>query len=161
LLGTDFGMFVGGKGCNQALAAARSGARVRAIGRLGDDLFGAPFAEALAREGIVATWVTRDAETGTGVAFPVVEPHGQNSIIVLPRANAHVTPADVAAAAASGAFEGADVLLAQLEVAQPAVAAAVALAQARGVRVMLNPAPAPEPPAPRPPELMRQVDLLI
>lgn len=161
LLGTDFGMFVGGKGCNQAIAAARSGTPVRAIGRIGDDLFGAPFGEVLAREGIDATWVTRDAEAGTGIAFPVIEPNGQNSIIVLPRANAHVTPADMETAVASGAFDGADVLLAQFEVATETVAAAAELAHAHGLRVILNPAPAPEPPAPLPPALMRHVDLLI
>jgi ribokinase len=161
LLGTDFGMFVGGKGCNQAIAAARSGAQVRAIGRLGGDLFGAPFGEALAREGIDATWVTRDAEAGTGIAFPVVEPNGQNSIIVLPRANACVTPADVEAAVAAGAFDDAVVLLAQFEVATETVAAAAELAHACGLRVILNPAPAPEPPGPLPPSLLRHVDLLI
>ncbi|HEU5439687.1 MAG TPA: ribokinase [Ktedonobacterales bacterium] len=161
LLGTDFGMFVGGKGCNQAIAAARSGAQVRAIGRLGDDVFGAPFGEALAREGIDTTWVTRDAEAGTGIAFPVIEPNGQNSIIVLPRANARLTPADIEAAVAAGAFNEGAVLLAQFEVAVETVDATVELAHARGLRVILNPAPAPEPPAPLPSSLMRHVDLLI
>src|SRR5262249_3133915 len=92
LIGTDFGMFVGGKGNNQALAAARAGASVRVIGRLGEDTFAPPFLEALAREGIDVKWVLRDAEAGTGVALPLIEPDGQNSIVAIPRANLRVTP---------------------------------------------------------------------
>src|SRR5262249_36890344 len=125
LLGTDFGMFVGGKGNNQALAAARAGASVRAIGRLGDDLFAPPFLEALAREGIDARHVLCGPTEGTGVAMPLVEPDGQNSIVVIPRANLLVTPEQVRAAA--GAFDNGAVLLAQFEVTLPAVVAALEL----------------------------------
>src|SRR5262245_13328023 len=135
LIGTDFGMFVGGKGNNQALAAARAGARVRVIGRLGDDLFAPPFLEALAREGIDATRIVRDAEVGTGVAMPLVEPDGQNSIVVIPRANLRVTPEQVRSAA--DAFEEAAVLLAQFEVRVPTVVTALEMAHERGVRVLL------------------------
>lgn len=161
LVASDFGMFAGGKGSNQAIAAARSGAAaVRVIGRIGDDLFGAPFVELLAREGIDATWVTRDAEAGTGVAFPVIEPDGQNSILLVPRANQRVTPADIAAAA--DAFAGARVLLAQLEVACDAVIVAIERAHAAGLTVLFNPAPAPQPSeAPLPNALYPLVDVLL
>lgn len=160
LVASDFGMFPGGKGSNQAIAAARSGASVRAIGRLGDDLFGAPYVELMAREGIDAAWVTRDAEAGTGVAFPVIEPDGQNSILLVPRANQRVTPEDIAAAA--DAFAGARVLLAQLEVARDAVIAAAERAHAAGLTVLLNPAPAPQPSEePLPDALYPLVDVLL
>ena len=160
LMASDFGMFPGGKGSNQAIAAARSGAAVRAIGRLGDDLFGAPYAELMAREGIDGRWVTRDAEAGTGVAFPVIEPDGQNSILLVPRANQRVTPEDIAAAAA--AFVGARVLLAQLEVARDAVISAAERAHASGLTVLLNPAPAPQPSeAPLPDTLYPLIDVLL
>jgi ribokinase len=160
LVASDFGMFAGGKGSNQAIAAARLGAHVRVLGRLGDDIFGAPFLELLAREEIDARWVTRDAEVGTGVAFPVIEPDGQNSILVVPRANQRVTPAHISAAA--DAFAGAHVLLAQLEVARDAVIAAIEQAHSAGLLVLLNPAPAPEPPqAPLPDALYPLVDVLL
>ena len=108
LIGTDFGMFAGGKGCNQAIAAARSGADVRVIGRLGADTFAPIFQALLAREGIADRWVMLDETEGTGLAFPLIEPDGQNSIVVVPRANLRTTPDDVLAA--EEAFAGAAAL---------------------------------------------------
>ncbi|HST87031.1 MAG TPA: ribokinase [Ktedonobacterales bacterium] len=157
IVGSDFGMFAGGKGNNQAIAAARSGADVRVIGRLGEDVFAAPFVAALAREGIDARSVARDAEAGTGLAFPLIEPDGQNSIVVLPRANLALRPEHVRTAAA--AFDGAAVLLAQLEVPVETAAAAAEMARDRGMRVLLNPAPAPADGLPG--HLLRLVDVLV
>jgi ribokinase len=159
VLGSDFGMFVGGKGCNQAIAAARLGAPVRVIGRLGDDLFAPPFFEALERERIDAAWVVRDAAAGTGVAMPLIEPGGQNSIVAIPRANGQVTAEQVRAA--TDALTGAAALLAQFEVPLAAVVAALELARERGVRTLLNPAPAPEPAPPLDAPWWRLVDLLL
>ena len=159
VFGTDFGMYAGGKGCNQAIAAARSGAAVRVIGRIGDDIFSPPIFDVLARERLDATWVTRDPVAGTGIAFPVVEPDGQNSIIVLPRANFAVTPDDIRNAAA--AFDGASVLLAQFEVPVEAVGVAIALAHQRGLHVLLNPAPVPDPAPALPPEMLSAIDILL
>jgi ribokinase len=113
LMGERFGMFPGGKGFNQAVAAARLGAQVTMIGRLGTDRFSEPFLEALASEGIESRYVGRDPQSGTGISSPLVEPDGNNSIVFAPRANARLAPADIEAAAP--ALEVADALLLQLE----------------------------------------------
>src|SRR5919108_3032502 len=81
LVGTAFGMFIGGKGSNQAVAAARAGGQVEMIGRLGADSFAADIRAALEQEGIRLRHAVVDAEAGTGVAEIVVEPDGTNSII--------------------------------------------------------------------------------
>lgn len=155
VMGTNFETFVGGKGFNQAVAARRAGADVRVIGRLGDDPFGAEFRSFLHAEGIGAEHVLADAGSGTGVGLPVVETGGQNSIIIVPRANLHVTKHDVAAA--SNAIVSADVLLVQLELPMETVLAAVRLAHGAGVRVVLNPAPFAELPR----DLLAMVDVLV
>src|SRR5919199_2783916 len=82
LVGTAFGMFVGGKGSNQGVAAARAGAHVEMIGRLGADSFGKDIAASLANEGVGLRHAVRDPVHGTGVAEIVVEPDGVNSIVV-------------------------------------------------------------------------------
>jgi ribokinase len=159
VLGWDFGMFAGGKGCNQAIAAARAGADVRVIGRLGADTFAEPFRSILAREGIGTRWILTDFEEGTGVAFPLVEPDGQNSIVVVPRANLRLTDEDVVAA--EEAFDGASVLLVQMEVSLPAVWKAVELAHQHGLQVLFNPAPVPDPLPAFPSTLWPQIDFLL
>ena len=141
LVGTDFGMFLGGKGCNQAIAAARAGASTAMIGRLGEDDFGARFLEQLAEDGIDSSHVRLDAAAGTGVATPLVEHGGENSIVIVPRANHRITVDDVAAAAPM--IEEASVLLLQLELPLEVVEAAAHVANAAGTTVVLNPAPAP------------------
>jgi ribokinase len=152
-------MFVGGKGCNQAIAATRAGASVRVLGRLGADAFGEQFQKVLAREGIGTRWVTVDHEEGTGVAFPLIEPDGQNSIVIVPRANGRVTSDDIIAG--QEAFEGAEVLLVQMEVNLEAVWKAIDLAHQRGLSVLFNPAPVPDPLPTFPPELWPQIDYLL
>ncbi len=159
VIGHDFGMYVGGKGNTQAIAAARLGAPVRVIGRLGDDLFAAPFRDTLKREGVDASWVTTDAVEGTGLAMPLIEPGGQNSIVAIPRANMRVSAADVAAAAA--AFEGAGVVTAQFEVPLDAVRSAFERARAAGQWTLLNPAPAPQGSQAELRALLPLVDLLV
>lgn len=159
VFGSDFGMFVGGKGNNQALSAARAGARVRVIGRVGDDLFGQPFFDTLRVAGVDATHVLRDAEAGTGVAMPLIELDGQNSIVIVPRANGRVDAAQVEAAA--DAFDGAAVALAQFEVPLDAVMAALVIARAKGVRTVVNPAPVPDPAPSLDGGWLRLVDVLI
>ena len=143
IFGTDFGMFLGGKGFNQAVAARRLGASMRMIGRVGDDDFGRALRAALEREGIEAAGLVTDAEVGTGVAAPLIEESGENSIVSVPRANMRLTPADVEAAA----LVQTDVVLLQMEVPPQASLAAARRARAMGARVVLNTAPAGDLPA--------------
>ncbi|MGH3358860.1 MAG: ribokinase [Nocardioidaceae bacterium] len=141
LIGTGFAQHLGGKGLNQAVAAARSGADVHMIGAVGDDEYGAQFLDRLGAEGIDATHVMTTGR-GTGVGLPLVEPNGENSIVVVPRANLAVTPEDVRAAEA--AFATADLLLLQQELPLDSIREAARIAHEAGTSVMLNPAPALE-----------------
>jgi len=145
VLGEEFAEGVGGKGSNQAVAAARLGADAAFVGRLGDDRFAAD-AEALwDREGVDASAVDRVEHTHTGVGFVVVEEGGENAIAVAPGANEAFGAAAVREAAPT--VEGADVLLTQLEIGDEAVGAALETARAAGTESVLNPAPARDLPA--------------
>lgn len=155
LLGGPFHTFPGGKGANQAVAAARAGADVTMVGCLGDDAYGDLLRAGLEREGIDTTGVVRRDGVSSGVALIAVAPDGQNTIIVAPGANGTVTPETVEEFAAQ--ISAADVLLLQLEAPLPAIIRAASLARASGTRVILNPAPA----QPLPAELIRQADYLV
>ena len=154
VLGGRFVMAAGGKGANQAVAAARLGGAVTFVGRLGRDMFGRQTEENLRREGIDTRFLAWDEQVPSGIALIMVSAEGENSIAVAPGANGEMTPADVERAAE--AIASAQVLLLQLEVPLAAVERALDIARSHGVRVILNPAPA----APLPDELLRQVDLL-
>jgi ribokinase len=155
LTGTAFGLFIGGKGANQAVAAARAGGSVQMVGRLGADDFGNQIVTALDQEGVGLRHAVRDANEGTGVAGIVVEESGANSIVVVPRANGRLSAKDVQRA--RGAIGAAGVLLLQLEVPLEACAAAARVARSAGVTVVLNPAPAQD----LPDSLLAQVDVLV
>lgn len=156
VLGEAFQTFPGGKGANQAVAAARLATTpVRMIGRVGADAFGEALVTGLAADGVATTWVQRDAAAPTGVALITLDQAGQNTIVVAPGANARLTPEDVEAAAA--AFEGVAVVVVQLEIPLATVARAITLAHARGARVLLNPAPA----QPLPAAMLAAVDDLL
>jgi ribokinase len=142
IVGTSLEEFLGGKGCNQAVAAARAGASTAMVGRVGDDERGRAFLALLGREGIDASAVSVDTTVGTGVAVPLVEPSGANSIVILPQANAAIGPADLDAA--GPLLRRARVVLLQLELPVDVVVTAARLAQAGGATVVLNPAPVPE-----------------
>jgi ribokinase len=150
----DFGIFRGGKGFNQAVAARRMGARVAMIGRLGNDEFAGRFRAAFVAEGIDGSGVVVDDDEGTGVATPLIEADGNNSIVVAPRANMRLSPADVERAAPL--INGADALLLQMEVPPETSEAAARIARRAGRLVILNPAPA----TPVPDSLFRLADLL-
>jgi ribokinase len=139
-IGEGFGMFLGGKGFNQAIACRRLGADVTFVGRCGADEFGHRFVAALEREGITPA-VTLDETEGTAVACPTVDASGQNSIVVVPRANMRLAPADVEQA--RSAIAAADVLMLQFEVNLAASRRAAEIARAAGTLVLLDPAPAP------------------
>ncbi len=140
LAGSGFLLGHGGKGGNQAVMAARLGARVTMIGKVGRDVFGEGALRNYHDHGIDTTHVLIDAERPTGVASIVVDDAGRNCILVVPGANLGLTPQDVQAAA--GAIESAAVLLCQLEVPIETVAEALGIARAAKVTTILNPAPA-------------------
>lgn len=140
VLGGEFAMAGGGKGANQAVAAARAGGRVTFIARVGDDVFGERALAGLAADGIDTRFVLRTAGAASGVALIDVDDRGENSISVASGANALLSAEDVENAAV--AFAEADIVLVQLESPIEAVEAAVRKAWEKGVPVILNPAPA-------------------
>ena len=140
VLGGEFSTAAGGKGANQAVAAARAGGQVTLIARLGDDMFGRLALEGFEAAGIDVQHVRTDPTATSGVALIFVDRNGENCIAVASGANARLTPADVAEA--GDAIRTADVLVTQLETPIETVRAAVELASAHGVPVVLNPAPA-------------------
>ena len=154
LIGQQFGMFGGGKGNNQAIAAVRLGGDVTMVGRLGRDSFGDTLMDALVEEGVEIRFIVRDAEVGTGVGSPVIDADGDNSIIIVPRANMRLSAADVDRAAS--AISDSDVLLLQLEVPIAASQRAAEIAKSSGTKVILNPAPAQD----LPDSFLAQVDIL-
>ncbi|MCK4473497.1 MAG: ribokinase [Anaerolineae bacterium] len=155
IIGGDFHTVPGGKGANQAVAAARLGAQVSMVGRVGRDAFANPLLENLAAAGVDHTFVTQYPGAATGVALIVVDDAGQNSIVVASGANMRLSPADVDAAEA--AIAAADALLLQLESPLETVTRAAEVARTHRVTVILNPAPA----RPLPAALLSLVDVLI
>src|SRR4051794_32185369 len=135
VIGGRFARHGGGKGANQAVAAARAGARVRFVGAVGDDDFGAAAIEELQREGIDVSAVRR-VGAPTGVALIAVDREGNNQIAVASGANGSVDGSAV------GALTADDVCLLGFEVPDAAVVAGAHAAAAAGARVVLNPAPA-------------------
>jgi ribokinase len=154
VLGGPFEVHPGGKGANQAVAAARAGADVMMIGVVGDDAYGSRRMDELAAEGIDISRVRRCAEP-TGVALITVDGGGENTIVVAPGANAMLEEQD--ADDAGDVIRSADALLMQLEVPIDAVMAAARIARSHGTLVVLNAAPA----RPIPAELVGLIDLLV
>ena len=148
--GDDFQTIPGGKGANQAVAAARLGARVTMIGRVGDDSFGEVLRQSLEEYGVSTEHVLVTDGCSSGVALIGVEATGANSITVVAGANGRLTPHDVESRA--DVIASADALIVQLETPLDTVAAAIRLAREAGVRTILDPAPAP--PGPLPAELL-------
>ncbi|MDR1789074.1 MAG: ribokinase, partial [Opitutaceae bacterium] len=144
----------GGKGANQAVAAARAGARVAFVARVGKDMFGDKAVAGFKADKIDTRHVVRDPAAPSGVALIFVAKSGENSIAVAGGANARLTPGDVAAAEKT--IAAAKVLVMQLETPIPTVQAAARLAKKHGVPVILNPAPA----AKLPPALLKLVNIL-
>lgn len=158
IAGFDFNTFVGGKGNNQALAAARAGARVRMVGRVGNDDFGDKIVETLRRNEVDTMCVFRDPEVGTGVANIYIDPDGDNSIVIVPQSNGKLSSKDIDVA--RDAIANARVVLLQMEVPAEAILAAAKAGRSAGAIVALNPAPAP-PNGQLPEGLLENVDLVI
>ena len=150
--GEDLQVIPGGKGANQAVAAARLGVHVSMLGRVGRDNFGDFLLDNLQSNHVNAQLVQRD-EASTGTATILVDGNGQNSIVLSPGANGKVSVADVEHAS----FPAGGLLLLQLEIPIPTVLRAAQRAREHGLRVLLNPAPA----RPLPDELVTLADFLL
>ena len=137
LFGRDFATHPGGKGANQAVAAARLGAETHMVGRVGEDSFGADQRRYLEEQGVGVSHVRTSEGVSTGVATIVVSDDGQNSIVVVPGANDGVVEGDLPTAFAAG-----DVVVCPFEIPLETVASAFERAKAAGARTVLNPAPA-------------------
>ncbi|GAB2630611.1 ribokinase [Prescottella soli] len=153
ILGASFTTTPGGKGANQAIAAAKAGADVVFVGAVGDDTFALDLRQALVDAEVDAERL-REVSGPSGIAAITVDGDGQNSIIVVPGANARVT---ALTADELDAVTNTDVLLCQLEIPLGTVTAAARHAAKSGTTVMLNPSPAQS----LPPELLESVDVLI
>lgn len=153
--GAELSQHNGGKGANQAAAAALLGASVAMLGRVGDDDLGGPLVEALGEKGIDTSLIeTVDGES-TGAAFITLTPDGENAITVAPGANRRVRPEDVDAV--SEAIGRAKVLVAQMEVSPETVGRAVEVADRVGTRALVNLAPPMELPA----ETLEKLDPIV
>lgn len=152
--GTGFFQFPGGKGANQAVAAARSGAKTVMAGRVGRDSFGQELISSLARDPIDTSPIESVEGVPTGTAAITVDRQGHNRIVVVPGANGILTAADMEAL--RPLIAQSNVLLLQLEIPFKAVEKAVAIARQEGVYCMLNPAPAVS----LPQAFYQEVDLL-
>jgi ribokinase len=157
LMGGTFALGPGGKGSNQAVAAARAGAKVRFLSKLGDDAFGM-IARDIWRQSGIDDSLTRTCGTATGAAAILIDAaRGENAIIVVPGACFSLTPDEVDAA--GDAIRSAGVLLTQLELPIDTVRRGLEIARAAGVTTILNPAPAPTTPLPE--GLIALADYLI
>lgn len=140
ILGGTFLMNPGGKGANQAVAAARLGGKVTFITKRGNDLFGNQTVGLLMREGIDTQFIVKDLEFPSGVALITVDSEGENSIVVAPGSNSNLMPEDIPQMIfENGKFE---ILLLQLEIPLNTVEYSAVKASERGIKVILNPAPA-------------------
>jgi ribokinase len=153
LAGHSFHMGYGGKGANQAVMAARLGARVTMVTRVGRDVFGEGTLQNYRAQGIDTRFVLFDEVRFSGVAPIFVDDNAQNFIVIVPGANLGLSPADVFAA--RDAIREADLVVCQLEVPVETTLEAFRTAKAAGVRTILNPAPA----APLPDELLELTDI--
>ncbi|MEN2316406.1 ribokinase [Lacticaseibacillus paracasei] len=150
-----FSQAAGGKGANQAVAAARSGAKTSFIGRVGDDANAAFMRGELVKNQIDTQYVATTVGTQTGQAYILLQASGQNSIIIQHGANFEVTPADVQRAA--DLIQSADFVVAEFETPVDATAEAFKIAKAAGKMTILNPAPAQKD---LPAALLKNVDLI-
>jgi ribokinase len=153
VVGSSFQMFPGGKGANQAVAAARLGGQVSMIGKLGSDAFADQLRENL-RESGVATDAVGCCTGSSGVALITTDSSGDNTITIVAGANAHLLPEDLDENL--DLIRSADILLTQLEIPLPTVEHLAVLAEREGIPLMLDPAPARS----LPPSLLRRVNWL-
>ena len=157
VLGSPYQTFAGGKGGNQAVAAAKAGGDTQFVGCIGSDGFGTQLLKGLQDAGVQVAGVEQ-VDGPSGIALIVVDDRGQNSIVVSPGANLQVSPERLQASkTANAAISNADILMLQLEIPLAAVEEAIDRATARAIPVLLNPAPAQA----LSPDLLAQVTYLI
>ncbi|MBX3239082.1 MAG: ribokinase [Chitinophagaceae bacterium] len=154
VLSGSFFMNPGGKGANQAVAAARLGAEVVFISRLGNDIFGKQFSQLFSEENIETSYLVSDDNLPSGVALITVDKEGENSIVVAAGANANLSIDDINEALP--AIAEAQIILMQLEIPMNVVEYVAAYAVSAKAKVILNPAPA----APLSEELLARIDIL-
>ncbi len=154
VLGGSFSMAAGGKGANQAVAAARAGGRVVFIARVGEDYFGERAIKHFMADQIDVSFIVKDKEAQSGIALIFVGEKGENSIAVAAGANARLSKADIEKC--SGTIAAAGILLMQLETPLETVQAAAEIASSSNVKVILNPAPARK----LPEELLRHASIM-
>jgi ribokinase len=154
IIGGDFFMFAGGKGANQAVAAARLGASVTFVCKLGDDIFGKNAIAGYQKEGIDTKYILLDSQNPSGVALITINAEGQNQIVVASGANAALSLENVNQIASL--FAEADIIVTQLETPMPVVGKIAELARWQGKKLILNPAPA----QPLPPEIYQDLFLI-
>jgi ribokinase len=142
IFGKRFRMFPGGKGANQAVSAARLGAEVTMFGRIGKDIFGERLLKNLREEKVNASYVNKDENEATGMAFICVDDIGENSIIVVPGANMRCSKNDIDTI--KSLFPRVDLLILQLEIPPDVVSYAIEISHGYNLPVILNPAPAKE-----------------
>ncbi len=145
ILGGEFFMFSGGKGANQAVAAARMGGEVTFICKTGDDIFGNRSLEIFKKEGINTSFAGTHSEKASGVALILVDSKGENQIVVAPGANNTLTDQDIQSAEKE--IESAEIILMQLEIPISSVVFAAKLASQHKKKFVLNPAPAAQLPS--------------
>lgn len=155
ILGGDIQIAGGGKGANQAMAAARLGGNVTLVGRIGEDAYGDFHLNAFHQESINTDAIVRCSNVPTGTAVILVDDHGQNCIVVSPGANSKLLNSDVENA--SQHFFASGILVLQLEIPIETVCFAAAKAKSVGMQVILNPAPAQQ----LPQSLLKNTDVLI
>jgi ribokinase len=153
--GHEFAQIAGGKGANQAVAAARQGAKTMMIACVGEDSYGQQSLSGLQADDIVIDFISIIDNVATGVAGIFVDDHGNNSIVIAPGANAQLTPAHINKA--KEVICNADLLICQCETPIATVSAAIQLAFEHGVKVVFNPAPAVS----LPDDLLAKVSYLI
>jgi ribokinase len=138
-LGGNFFMNAGGKGANQAVAAARMGGNITLVTKVGNDIFGKQTIDGLKKENIETGYAFIDERTPSGIALIMVNKEGQNCIVVAPGANANLLTADIEKVKN---IREAEIILMQLEIPMETIAAVARNAKANGQRVIINPAPA-------------------
>ncbi|MFX1392525.1 MAG: ribokinase [Promethearchaeota archaeon] len=153
--GGTFKQFLGGKGANQAVASRRSGTKTKFIAKIGKDTYGDEMVSRLTNEGVEMSYIIRDPEEASGVAFIMIDNKGENMISVAPGANARLNPSEIRAN--SDLIKNAKVLIVQMELSIETIEEIFNIASQGNVIKILNPAPL----KPLPPNILKNIDIIV